>query len=68
MTIDENKKIMRRYIEESVNTGNVDILGEFISPNYAETFAPNGKTLGVEVAEQHIPGTWRDRKYVRSPF
>ena len=47
---------MRQYIEEAVNIGNVDILDEFISPNYTETLDPNGKTPGVEAARQHILG------------
>ncbi len=56
MTSDEKKKIVRRYIEEAVNTGNVDILDEFISPNYTDTLDQSGKTLGVEGARQHILG------------
>jgi len=54
MTIDENKKIVRRYIEESVNIGNVENLDEFISPDYIETLDPSKKKLGVEGARQHI--------------
>jgi len=54
MTIDENKKIVRRYIEEAVNTGNVEKLDEFISPDYIETLDPSKKILGVEGARQHI--------------
>ena len=54
MTIDENKKIVRRYIEESVNIGNVENLDEFISPDYIETLDPSKKILGVEGARQHI--------------
>ena len=56
MTLDEKKKIVCRYIEEAVNTGNVDILDEFISSNYTETLDPSGKTLGVEGAKQHLLG------------
>ena len=56
MATDDRKTIVRRYIEEAVNTGNVDILDEFISPNYTETLDPNGNTPGVEAARQHILG------------
>jgi predicted ester cyclase len=56
MTIDKNKKIIRRYIEEVVNTGNVENLDEFISPDYIETLDPGKKVLGVEGARQHIMG------------
>ena len=56
MTINENKWIVRRYIEEAVNTGNVKNLDEFISPDYIETLDPSKKILGVEGARQHIIG------------
>lgn len=56
MTIDENKKIVRRYIEEAVNTGNVENLDEFISQDYIETLDPDKKILGVDGARQHIIG------------
>ena len=54
MPIDDNKRIVRRYIEEAVNTGNVGNLDEFISPDYIETLDPSKKILGVEGARQHI--------------
>ena len=56
MNIDENKKIVRRYIEEAVNTGNVENLDKIISPDYIETLDPSKKVLGVEGARQHIMG------------
>ncbi len=56
MTIDENKKIVRRYIEEVVNTGDMTKLDEFISPDYIETLDPSKRILGVEGARQHIMG------------
>ena len=56
MAIDENKKIVRRYIEEAVNTGNIEELDKYISQNYIETLDPSKKTLGVEGARQHIKG------------
>ena len=54
MTMDQNKKIVRRYIEEAVNTVNVENLEEFISPDYVETLDPGKKILGVEGTRQHI--------------
>jgi predicted ester cyclase len=56
MTIYENKKIVCRYIEEAVNTGNVENLDEFISRDYIETLDPSKKILGVDGARQHITG------------
>jgi predicted ester cyclase len=54
MKTEKNKEIVRRYIEEGVNTGNVDNLAEFISPEYIESLDPSAKTLGLECARQHI--------------
>jgi predicted ester cyclase len=48
------KKIVRRYIDEAVNTGNVENLDELISPDYIETLDPGGEKLGVEGAKKHI--------------
>jgi predicted ester cyclase len=56
MTMDENKKIIRRYIEEVVNTGDIERLDEFVSPDYTETLDPDKKILGIEGARQHISG------------
>jgi predicted ester cyclase len=56
MTIEDNQNLIRRYIEEAVNTGNVENLDEFISPDYFETLDPDKKTVGVEGARQHIMG------------
>ncbi len=32
MSTDENKRLVRRYIEEVVNTGNVDEIAAFVGP------------------------------------
>lgn len=55
MTIEDNKKIICQYIE-AANTGKVDNLDEFISPDYIETLDPEKKKIGVEGARQHITG------------
>ena len=53
-TEQENKLLVRRYIEEVVNTGNVTLLSDFVSPDYFETNAPAGQVRGIEGAKQHI--------------
>ncbi len=55
MTIEDNKKLIRRYIE-AANTGEVDNLDEYISPDYVETLDPERKKIGVDGARQHITG------------
>ena len=56
MTLDKNKQIVRRYIEEVVNTGDIKKLDEFVSPDYIETLDPDKKKIGVEGAKQHVAG------------
>lgn len=35
---EQNKLVVRRFMEEVVNTGHVDRLADFISPDYVEVF------------------------------
>ena len=48
MTIDENRQLVRRYYEEIVNTGNVDDIERFVSPNYVETDENIRYPVGLE--------------------
>jgi predicted ester cyclase len=56
MSTAENKLLVRRYIEEVVNTGNVDDLARFISPDYIDTHDSSGQSSGLEGAKRHILG------------
>ena len=56
MSADENKLLVRRYYEEVVNTGNVDLLTEFISPDYVEIHNNTRHPIGLEGAKEHILG------------
>lgn len=40
MSIEENKRLVRRYDEEVLNTGNVDNIARFISSDYVDTHRP----------------------------
>jgi steroid delta-isomerase-like uncharacterized protein len=53
-TTEKNKLLIRRYIEEVVNTGNVDDLASFISPDYIESHDQTGQSSGLEGARKHI--------------
>jgi len=55
-TVEDNKRRVRRYLEEVVNTGNVEALADFIAPNYVEVFNNVRHPAGVEGAKQHILG------------
>ncbi|HAL55930.1 MAG TPA: hypothetical protein DCP63_05505 [Bacteroidetes bacterium] len=56
MSTSENKHVIRRYIEEVVNTGNVDKIESFISPDYVEVYEGRRYALGIKGAQDHILG------------
>jgi predicted ester cyclase len=56
MSTAENKRLVRRYIEDVVNTGNVDRIADFISPDYIDSHDKTGQSSGLEGAKRHILG------------
>lgn len=56
MTCEANKLLIRRYIDEVVNTGNVARLDEFIAPDYVEVHDNLRYPIGREGAIQHVLG------------
>jgi len=54
MTTDQNKLVVRRYIEEVANTGNVDRLAEFISREYVEVHRGTRYLCGLEGVRKHV--------------
>ena len=56
MSIEDNKLLIREYIEKVVNTGNVNDIEKYISPDYYEGNKPEGQIVGIEGAKQHILG------------
>ncbi len=56
MSTDKNKSLVKRYYEEVVNTGNVDKLAEFVSPDYIEVHNNTRHPVGLEGAKQHVLG------------
>jgi len=56
MSTEENKLLVRRYLEEVVNTGNVGRLTEFISPDYTEVYNNARYPTGVDGAKKHVLG------------
>ena len=56
MSTGENKLLIQRYIDEVINTGNVEKIGQFISPDYVEVYEGKRYTLGVKGAMEHILG------------
>ena len=54
MSLEDNKLLIREYIEKVVNTGNVDDIRNYVSPDYYEGNRPNGQIVGIEGAKRHI--------------
>ena len=51
-----SKEIVRRYIEEIINTGKVDSISEFIDKDYVEEYNEKRYQIGIEGAIQHVLG------------
>lgn len=56
MSIAENKRLVRRYYEEVVNTGDVSDIAAFVSPDYVEVHQNTRHALGIPGAKEHILG------------
>ena len=56
MSNKKNKEVIRRYLEEVVNTGNVDKIEKFISPDYIELYQGKRYPLGLKGAIDHVLG------------
>src|SRR5712691_1661674 len=54
MSESENKLLIRRFIEEVINTGNVSRLSEFVALDFREQDDPSGRIAGIEGCRQHI--------------
>jgi predicted ester cyclase len=59
MSAEENKAIVRRYIEEAVNKGNLAIIDELLSPDYRNPTAPSAARpdSGAARYKQGVAGT-----------
>ena len=55
---DENKQLVRRYIETVVNTGETAHIADFIAPDYVVVFRGQGYPPGIEGARQPCVGRW----------
>ena len=56
MSTEDNKNLIHRFIEEIINTGNIDSIGNYISPEYVEVHEGKRHALGIEGAKAHIIG------------
>jgi predicted ester cyclase len=52
----ENKEIVKQYIENILNTGNAEDLSKFISPHYTEVLKNKRYRLGIKGIRKKIAG------------
>ncbi|MCU0292372.1 MAG: ester cyclase [Thermoanaerobaculaceae bacterium] len=56
MSIERNKLVVRRLLEEIVNTGNVELLPELVGADCRESNDPTGRAVGLENMRAHVLG------------
>lgn len=56
MSLEDNKRLVRRYYSDVVSTGAIGLIEQFIAPNYAEVHEGKRFELGIEGARQHVLG------------
>ena len=54
-----NKAIIRRFVEEIENTGDVTNIGEFIAEDYVEVYEGERYQIGIKGAIDHVLGVRR---------
>ena len=59
MTVDQNKRLVRRFYEEVLNTGDVTDVASFIAPDCVEVYDNVRYPLGLEGAKEHVLGVRR---------
>ena len=56
MSLRDNQKLISKYINEIINTGNVDLIHHFIAPDYSEIHDGKRYPIGIDGAIEHILG------------
>jgi predicted ester cyclase len=56
VSVEDNKELIRKYIEEVINTGNINEIEKFISSEYTEIHEGERHPVGIEGAIEHIIG------------
>jgi predicted ester cyclase len=59
MSAIDNKLVVRRYIEEIINTGAVGEIEKFVSADYTEVFEGKRYPIGIQGAKEHVLGVRR---------
>ena len=56
MSFEDNKRLVKRFYEEVVSTGNLDSVEEFIAPGYVEVHDGQRHATGIEGVRAHVLG------------
>ena len=59
MSLQANKDLVRRYYEDVVSAGAVELIADFIAPEYVEVHDNVRHSLGIEGARDHLAGVRR---------
>jgi len=59
MSTEDNKRIVRRWIEEVINTGDIARIDEFVAPDYVEVHDGVAHQVGPDGASEHVLGVRR---------
>jgi predicted ester cyclase len=54
MQTEENKALVRRWLEKCYNEGNVAVAAELVAANYVNHSAPHGQTPGLQGEKEYI--------------
>ncbi len=55
MSAEENKALVRRFVEEGFGQGNLTVIDEVLVPDYIEHDAPPGFDKGIAGVRQALP-------------
>ena len=55
MSLEENKALVRRFVEEGFGQGNLGVIDEVLAPDYVEHNAPPGFDQGIAGVRQALP-------------
>jgi predicted ester cyclase len=56
MSTEENKSLVRRYVEQILNRGNMAVADELLAPDYKRYTSPTAVPLTVDVQKQRLAG------------
>ena len=66
MSVEDNKAAIRRFIDEVINQENMDVLDQFLTPNYHDHSLQPGQPNGIEGFKQEfdmIQGAFSDQDF-----